>query len=65
MSSEAVEDVWQRQSLWSQSAGQAKKAVNRSFTLVLGLVVAAAVLGASSAHADRQAERRPLPTVSG
>lgn len=52
MSSEAVEDVWQRQSLWSQSAGQAKKAVNRSFTLVLGLVVAAAVLGASSAHAE-------------
>lgn len=58
MSSEAVEDVWKRQSVWSQSAVQAKKSVNRSFTSVLGLVVLAAVLGALSAQAE---SRHPGP----
>lgn len=52
MSSEAVEDVWKRQSVWSQAAGHAKISVNRSFTLVLGLVVAAAVLSALSAQLE-------------
>ncbi|MFE0513718.1 DUF4231 domain-containing protein [Streptomyces sp. NPDC058964] len=50
MSCEVVEDIWKQQSVWSQAASHAKISVSRSFTLVLGLGVAAAVLGAFSAQ---------------
>jgi hypothetical protein len=66
MSSDAVEADWERQSVWPQEAGHAKKSVNRSFILVHGPVVVAAVRGALSAQLDSDSPRtRPLPSVTG
>jgi hypothetical protein len=40
-------DAWQRQSVWSRAANQAKQSIERARALSLGLVIAAAVLGAA------------------
>jgi hypothetical protein len=46
----AVSTVWDRQSVWSQAANQAKWRIGRSRVWVLVLTVAAAVLGTVSAQ---------------
>jgi hypothetical protein len=53
---DAVTVVWQRQSVWSQAAGRAKRALTRSRAWVLGLTVLAAVLGTLSAQLHDIAE---------
>jgi hypothetical protein len=66
MGSDAVEADWERQSVWPQEAGHAKKSVNRSFILLHGPIVVAAVRGALSAQLDSDTPRtRPLPSVTG
>jgi hypothetical protein len=46
----AVDVVWRRQNLWSQAATRAKRTLTRVRSWVLGLTVAAAVLGTLSAQ---------------
>lgn len=47
-----AEEVWDRQSVWSQAADHTKTSVNLSFALVLGLVAVAAVLSALSTQLE-------------
>jgi hypothetical protein len=51
----AVTVVWQRQSVWSQAAGRAKRALTRYRAWILGLTVLAAVLGTLSAQLHKAA----------
>jgi hypothetical protein len=56
---DALTMVWERQSVWSQAAGRAKRSLTRYRAWVLGLTVLAAVLGTLSAQLAK-----PAPTTS-
>jgi hypothetical protein len=56
---DAVSTVWQRQSVWSRAADRTKRRILRCRAWVLGLTVAAAVLGTASAQLTR-----PVPGLA-